>query len=70
MDGFARLEGFPRRRWRRLSAVDRVTWRRLPGRRVLARHLPEGTLLHVRVNEALAAELAPYGEADRAVAQH
>ncbi|SBT53521.1 GTPase HflX [Micromonospora auratinigra] len=28
-------------------------------------HLPEGTLLHVRVNEALAAELSPYRAGDR-----
>ncbi|MER7168860.1 GTPase HflX [Micromonospora sp. NPDC000207] len=27
-------------------------------------HLPEGTLLHVRVDEALAAELAPYAEVE------
>ena len=28
-------------------------------------HLPEGTLLHVRVGQALAAELAPYRAGDR-----
>ncbi len=30
-------------------------------------HLPEGTMLHVRVSEALAAELAPFGDAVEAV---
>ncbi|MEO3777349.1 GTPase HflX [Micromonospora sp. B11E3] len=33
-----------------------------------AAHLPEGTLLHVRVGEALAAELAPYAAEERLVA--
>ena len=28
-------------------------------------HLPEGTLLHVRVGQGLAAELAPYRAGDR-----